>query len=251
MQIKLLDLANYIHEYLQVDKFNDYCPNGLQVESNEHVSKIALGVSACQELFIEAEKRKADLIIVHHGLFWGEAKPLTGVLGKRVKTLFDHKISLMAYHLPLDAHPVIGNNAVLARLLKLEETKPFMKYKGQLIGIKGRINATSFEEFSEFTNSVAGPLYAKIKGGDHPIINVGIVSGGASSEVEDAYEENIDLYITGEIGEPTKAYCEEGNIHYIALGHYNSEQWGIKALGQELSANFGIETEFIKIDNPH
>jgi dinuclear metal center YbgI/SA1388 family protein len=250
MEVLLGDIVKYCNKYLNVDSFSDYCPNGLQVESNKHVSKIALGVSACMELFEKAKEINADLIIVHHGLIWGNQQTITGVYGKRIKFLLENKISLMAYHLPLDAHLEIGNNATIADLLELKNSKSAFKYNGKDIGIQGEIKPIKFEDFLKAIREQFGKSFASYDSGAL-VEKIGICSGGASREVEQAKEYGLDTYITGEIGESTLAFLKEAKMNYIALGHYNSEKTGVKALGEHILENFGIKSEFIEIDNPY
>lgn len=250
MEVLLKDVAKYCNKYLSVDSFSDYCPNGLQVESNKHVSKIALGVSACMELFEKAKEINADLIIVHHGLIWGNQQTITDVHGKRIKFLLENKMSLMAYHLPLDAHLEIGNNATIADLIELRNSKPAFTYNGKEIGIRGEVKSIDFKQFLDHVEKIFGKSFAYYDSGVL-VENVGICSGGASKEVEQAKENELDTYITGEIGESTLAFLKEAKINYIALGHYNSEKTGVKALGDHILENFGIKSEFIEIENPY
>jgi len=251
MNANLYDIVNYCNDYLKIDQFKDFCPNGLQVEGQEKISKIVMGVSACSELFEEAINKNAELVMVHHGLFWSEVKTVTGVMKKRLKLLLDNGISLLAYHLPLDAHPVIGNNILLAERLELSDTKPFIKEMGSLVGIRGSVKPIEFEAFLKHVESQIGSYSAFVNPEVRHVNHVGICSGGASSDVEEAYNVGVDTYITGEIGEPTIAFCKEAGMNYIALGHYNSERYGIEALGAHINENFGIPAEFVKIDNPH
>lgn len=251
MEVKLNEIVKYCDGYLNNNKFLDYCSNGLQIEGKENVTKVALGVSACAELFDKAIERNADLILVHHGIFWGDNCSLVGVLGDRVRKLMKNDVSLMAYHLPLDAHPVVGNNAVMAELLRLQDRRSFCEYKGNNIGIRGKINPEKFDFFREKVEKSLGPIKAFVNGFQGDVQKVGIVSGGASKDVEGAFLEGLDTYITGEIGEPTKAFCEEAGINYISLGHYNSERWGVKALGDHMNDIFGLEVEFIDTHNPY
>jgi len=248
-QIQRSEIVQYCNNYLSVEKFPDYCPNGLQVEGASTISKIVTGVSACGELFEKAIEKKADMIIVHHGLLWNELKPITGVFKNRIKLLIENNISLLGYHLPLDAHNKIGNNAILSDEIGLTDKTPFLKYKGNEIGFKGNIDKIKFIDFLKLVEKKVGPIHSYVQGQEYSS-KIGICSGGASNDVEDITND-VDTYITGEIGEPTMAFCKEAKINYIALGHYNSETWGVHELGNHLHKKFNIPVEFIKVNNPH
>jgi len=250
MPILLNDLVKYCNEYLSIDKFKDSSLNGLQVEGKDEISKIVTGVSACNELFDIAVQREADVVIVHHGLFWGKEQSITNVFKKRIKKLLDNNISLLAYHLPLDANENIGNNILIAEQLNLKNIERFLEYNGQKISFKGDIDPINFDDFIIQIEKTLGPINFKINN-TNKVQHIGICSGGASMEVEQAFSENLDTYITGEIGEPTVAYCREAGINYIALGHYNSEIWGVRALGEKLNEKFNIDVKFVKINNPN
>lgn len=250
MEVLLKDIVEYCSDYLSVASFPDYCPNGLQVEGGKHVKKIVLGVSACMELFQKAKEVGADLVIVHHGLIWGDQQTITGIHGERIKFLLENKISLMAYHLPLDAHKVIGNNAQIAEMLELQNREDFLEYNGRKIGMKGSLKSIDFVSFTKKIKDIFSSITAVIDGG-RKVENIGICSGGARKDVEQAEIEGLDTYITGEVGEPTSAFCKEAKINYIALGHYNSEKSGVKALGERILGDFGIKSEFIEIENPY
>jgi len=251
MSMNLDELVKYCNDFLNISSFSDSSQNGLQVEGKKEISKIITGVSACKELFEEAVKESADAILVHHGLLWGESMSITGIFKDRIKLLLDNNISLLAYHLPLDTNDKIGNNIIIANKLKLKKIESFFEYNNNKIGFKGELNPLEFESFINVVDKELGPIKTYVKGGIHKVNRIGICSGGASKDVDQAYLENLDTYVTGEIGEPTKAFAEEANIHYIALGHYNSEIYGIKALGELVKKQFNIEVEFIKLDNPN
>ena len=250
MPILLKDLVKYCNSYLSIDEFKDSSLNGLQIEGKDKISKIITGVSACGELFEEAVKQKVDAVIVHHGLFWGKEQAIINILKKRIKILLDNNISLLAYHLPLDANQDIGNNILIAKQLNLKNIERFLEYNGQKISFKGDIDQINFDDFVILIEKILGPIKAKVNI-TNKVQHIGICSGGASMEVEQAFSENLDTYITGEIGEPTVAYCREAGINYIALGHYNSEIWGVRALGEKLNEKFNIDVKFVKINNPN
>ena len=249
--MKSEQLEKYLNSYLKADDFTDYCPNGLQVEGKSDIKKIVTAVSASIELFNKAIKQKADAIIVHHGIIWNYERPVyKGSYRKRVKILLDNNINLFAYHLPLDAHPVVGNNAQLAKLLGLKSCKPFGDHKGQIIGIKGKIAKTTKEKFFKKVESVVLRELLVFPYGPKSITNVGIVSGGAQKEFSQAITENLDAYITGEVSEHIKYLSQEEGVHYISAGHYATEKFGVKALGNHLKNKYKIDVEFIDIPNP-
>lgn len=249
--MKRNQLENFLKTFLKVENFTDYCPNGLQVEGKSNIKKIVTAVSASIELFSKAIEQKADAIIVHHGIIWNYDRPVyKGSYRERVRLLLENDINLYAFHLPLDAHPTIGNNAQLAKLLGLKSCHPFGDHKGQIIGIKGTIPKTSKEKFfKKVENTVKRDLLIFPYGPDN-ILQVGIVSGGAQKEFSQAISENLDVYITGEVSEHIKYLSQEEKVHYISAGHYATEQFGIKALGKYLKEKFKIKVDFVDIPNP-
>ena len=249
--MKIDQLNKYLYSYLKVDDFTDYCPNGLQVEGKSNIKKIVTAVSASIELFNRALKEKADAIIVHHGIIWNYERPVyKGSYRERVKILLDNNINLFAFHLPLDAHLTVGNNAQLAKLLGLKTCKPFGDHKGQIIGIKGKIANTTKEKFFKNVESIVKRKLLVFPYGPKNISNVGIVSGGAQKEFSQAISENLDVYITGEVSEHIKYLSQEEKVHFISAGHYATEQFGVKALGNHLKNKFKLDVEFIDIPNP-
>jgi len=230
-----------INIYLNVPAAPEH--NGLQVEGSPHIKKIIFGVSANMALFEAAAVAKADMIITHHGLIWDNVMPITGVFGRRIAFLLKNNINLAAYHLPLDMHPVIGNNAMLAKKLRLKNIKPFGEYHGKMIGLRG-----------SFARPLSAAALAKQLGGEFipagpaKIKTAAIVSGGAHKMVSQA--ENTDIYITGSRDEFVVEYCKEAKINFIAMGHYNSEKLGIMALKDYVAKKFKVAAEFIDIPNP-
>lgn len=249
--MKLKELEDYLNNYLEINKFNDYSPNGIQVESNNEVKKIALGVSASLSLFESAKKISADTLIVHHGLFWkNQNMALKGVIAKRIKYLFNNEMNLIGYHLPLDAHPLSGNNARIADKLLLSEKEAFAKHGGHEIGVIGSLKKEiPLNSIEKQLKDFFGQINYVYPFGKKKIKKVAIVSGGAASDVSEAYEKGADLFITGEANEPTEHWCKEAKINYIALGHYISEKLGVKALGKLIEKEFKIECTFIDILN--
>ena len=245
------ELERYLHDYLQVDKYSDYCPNGLQVAGRDEIRKIVTGVSACAALFEKALEQKADAIIVHHGLIWKNVQPTyRGGYKKRIKLLLENDISLFGFHLPLDAHPEIGNNAQLARLFALQDVVEFCEYNGQPIGFKGTVPGLSCETFFGISKEKINPQARIFPFGPEQISSVGIVSGGASKEAVQAVAEELDVYLTGEAAEYSMHYAREEGFHYIAAGHHATERFGIRALGEHLQEKFPLEVRFIDIPNP-
>jgi len=249
--MKTVELESFLNEYLESYKFYDYCPNGLQVEASDKISSIAVGVSASMELFRKAKKYGADAVLVHHGLFWGSSSaPLKGVLAKRVGFLFENKINLFAYHLPLDAHKLVGNNKAIADILNLEQIKPFAKHGNTEIGVIGNlIRKTDIIELENILRTNFKHLNHTYLYGKRNIKKVAIVSGGAADDVYEAYEKGADLFITGEVSEQTQQWCKEAKINYIALGHYMSERYGVMRLAEVIKKKFGIKFKFIEVHN--
>ena len=244
-------LSEYLNDLLKVGEFSDYCPNGLQVEGREEINRIVTAVSASAELFREAAARKADAVIVHHGILWkGDPEPLRGGRRERVRLLLLNDMNLFAYHLPLDAHEKFGNNAQLARLLGLKETRPFGLYEGRAIGVRGEVEATPARAFFYHVEKATGRRPIVFPFGREEIRTVGIVSGGAHREVAQAVAEKLDAYVTGEAAEPTLHYAKEEGIHFVAAGHYATEKFGVKALGEHLEEKFGLKVEFVDLPNP-
>lgn len=246
------DLDRYLSNFLKASLFDDVALNGLQVEGRQGVNRVALGVSACAELFRKAAATGADAVVVHHGLFWkGDwPRPVTGITRERLKILLDAECSLFAFHLPLDAHPDVGNNAAAARDLGLVDLEPFCDYHGSAIGWRGRFAApVAPADFVQRLEAYYGHGAHAVLAGPERIKRVGIVSGGAAREAEQAVALGLDAYVTGEAGEPATFLCREAGMHFAALGHYATERVGIQALGRHLRQNLGLETVFIDVEN--
>ena len=245
-------LIAYLDELLEGQKGRDYGPNGLQVEGRQEISKIVTGVSACQELFVKAREAGADAVLVHHGIFWdGMPSVLTGIQYRRVAELIRGDMSLIAYHLPLDRHPELGNNVLAAKELGLRGLEPFGDHGGLPIGFKGHFPfPVAPAELVDKCKQVYGQEPLTFLDGPDPIRTLGVISGGAQRELYTAIDENLDAYITGEVSEWVMNVAREAKIHYLACGHYATERLGIRALGENLAARFGIEAEFIDVPNP-
>ena len=259
-------LTEFCDDYLSADAFQDYAPNGLQVDGGKPIQRIVTGVTACEALIDAAIADNADAIMVHHGYFWkGEASPLTGMKGQRIRKLMQHGISLIGYHLPLDAHPIIGNNAKLAEDLDMtiigalypNETHPVgniatctpqspQSLIAQITDALGRIPLHISAEYqsSIHLESESQPKNNRI------IERVGICTGGAQDMIEQAALMGCDAFISGEISERTTHIARELGIDYFACGHHATERGGIQALGNIVAQQFGIPVTFIDIDNP-
>jgi dinuclear metal center YbgI/SA1388 family protein len=247
--MKLKELIDYTGQYLQVARFRDYCPNGLQVQGREDIKRIVTGVTASMALLEAAEALGADLVLVHHGYFWkNEDARVIGIKHARLKFLLAHDINLAAYHLPLDAHPEVGNNAQLARVLGIHAEG----YAGEQ-GILAYGSLIADIPLVQFANQIAVALGRQpqvIGSGDKIIRHTAWCTGAAQDYIEQAIELGADAFISGEISERTVHVAREAGIAYIAAGHHATERYGIKALGEHLAQHFGLDCHFIDIDNP-
>lgn len=237
---------------LQPTDFQDYGPNGLQVPGSSEVTRIVSGVSATLELFEHAAATGAEMVLVHHGIFWSNASvALSDQQAARLRALLTNNINLVAYHLPLDAHAEIGNNTLLCDLLELQRAEPFGIYNGKSIGFVGRPAAPiSPDELEQRITEKLGRAPLFLKHGPSQITSVGIISGGAASNFGDAIAAGVDAFLTGEPREPVMADSKEARIHFIAAGHHATETHGIRRLGELLANQFNVEHEFMDISNP-
>ena len=250
--MKLNQLVDILDDELQPWQFKDYCPNGLQVEGKPDVQKIATGVTACEALIDQAIGWGADALLVHHGYFWkSENAAIVGMKKRRLQKLLANDISLLVYHLPLDGHPDMGNNAILANLLNIRETGPLDPLENKPIGNIGELETpVSLDEFGRRVNSALGREPLLISGGGHPVKTVGWCTGGAQSYIDKALAAGVDAFISGEISESTVHTAREEGIHYIAAGHHATERGGVQALGDWLDKEYGLEHRFFDIGNP-
>lgn len=249
----LHELVRYTDELLQIERFRDYCPNGLQVEGRSEVTKLVAGVSASQALLEAAIDAGADAILVHHGYFWkGEDPAITGIKQRRIKRLLQADVTLLAYHLPLDGHPELGNNAQLAKRLGLKVAGGFAGECGVEIALHGSLSGPLHaQQLAGLLASVLQRTPMHISPGhDRPISSVGLCSGAAQGYIEQAAALGLDAYISGEISEQTVHLARELGIHYFCAGHHATERYGAGALGQHLADHFTLEFEFIDIENP-
>jgi dinuclear metal center YbgI/SA1388 family protein len=238
MPYQLRDAIAELDDLLEPARFKDYCPNGLQVPGRADVTKIATGVSASAELFEQAISEQADLLVVHHGLFWGSSPTsIDPRMKRRLKLLFDADMSLAAYHLPLDAHPQVGNNALIGRALGADELEPFAMHDGESIGFIARFAGEGIpasELFARVTKlTERTPLV--FNSGPEQISSIAIVSGAGNDYLEDAVAHRADAFLTGEPAERVMSESQEWGIHFIAAGHYATETFGVKHLGERRS----------------
>lgn len=244
-------LVEYLNKILEIEEYKeaDDSLNGLQVGKNEkEIQKVAFAVDASLESFRRSVDWGADLLLVHHGLFWGKPVPITGNLYSRIRFLIDNNLSLYAVHLPLDRHPEFGNNAVLAGMLGLESLKPFGEYRGIKIGCKGRLNEKrSIDEIIDLICGTRENTLGVLPFGPSAIGSVGIVSGGAAEEARQAIEEGLDLFITGESSHTIYHECLEGAINVLFGGHYTTEVGGVNRLSGKLKQDNPVETIFIDV----
>lgn len=247
-----LELERELNQLLSPEKFKDYAPNGLQVASGRPITDIISGVSATQALIDVAIEKDAQAILVHHGYFWkGEDPRIIGMKYQRIKRLLDHDIGLFAYHLPLDAHPVLGNNAELARLLGISVTDGMDRGNPYSVGNVGEFDEPmTGQQLADRLNAVLARPPIHIDAPGRPIRSVAWCTGGAQGYIEQAIECGVDAYITGEASEQTTHVARECGIHFYAAGHHATERYGIQAVGRYVADKFNINHQFIDIDNP-
>jgi dinuclear metal center YbgI/SA1388 family protein len=246
------EVLQYLDGLLDIDGFDDYGPNGLQVPGADEVSVVATGVSAHRELFEHASRLGAQLVVAHHGLFWDfHPRSLSPAMRERLRILFDGDISLAAYHLPLDAHPEVGNNALICEALGLERGEPFGEHRGRPVGFVGRSeDGIAFAELRSRCEAAFGQDPFAWETGPELVHSVGIVSGAAASSFGEAIALGLDAFLTGEPAEHVMADAREGGTHFIAAGHYATETFGVRCLGELLESEFGLEHHFVEVPNP-
>jgi dinuclear metal center YbgI/SA1388 family protein len=247
--IDLLSLESYCNELLQVNEFNDYSPNGLQVEATQQVQRLMLGVTACQALIQAAEDWGADALLVHHGYFWkGEGLQLRGLKANRVGALFRQRTALLAYHLPLDANPVYGNNRQLGERLGFPPASPVAA--GSLIWQTTLPKPISAIELGQRIGDRLQRPPTHIAPNEALLSRIGWCSGAAQDGIIEAAEQGLDGYISGEISEQTVHLARELGVHYFAAGHHATERYGVQALGAHLAEKFSLEYRFVDVENP-
>jgi dinuclear metal center YbgI/SA1388 family protein len=247
------DILQELDRLLQPERFDDYGPNGLQVPGAATVETVATGVSAHLELFERAAAEHAQLLIVHHGIFWGSGPGVIDAqLKRRLQVLFDSDVGLAAYHLPLDAHATLGNNALLARALGAERIEPFAVHRGESIGFVAELDGYGAAPADLFARvrEVTGREPLVFDAGPQRVRRVAIVSGAGSDYIVDAAAAAADALLTGEPTERVMAQARELGVHFIAAGHYATETLGVKALGEHLAQRFGVRHVFLDVPNP-
>jgi dinuclear metal center YbgI/SA1388 family protein len=251
MAIALTTLVEEADRFLGAARISDYCPNGLQVEGRPQVRRIVSGVTASQALLDAAVEAEADVVLVHHGYFWkGEDACVTGMKRRRLQTLLGNDISLLAYHLPLDVHPEVGNNVQLARQLDITVEGPLDPNNPKVVGLLGSLaEPMSARDFARRVQEVLGrePLLVE---GDGMVRRVGWCTGGGQGYIDNAIAAGVDLYLTGEASEQTFHSARENGVGFIAAGHHATERYGVQALGEYLARRFAIDHLFVDCPNP-
>lgn len=246
------ELVIYLHDYLGCDNFSDYAPNGLQVEGNAEINRICTAVTASEAIIKQAALLQADALLTHHGYFWrGEDPTVTGMKRRRIGELFSSNMNLFAYHLPLDCHPVIGNNACLANVLDVGHVQSHPAGKTPNLLWSGKLSKPlTASTFSSLLNKKLGRAPLHVSGTEKRINRVAWCSGAAQDFIEEANQLGVDAYLSGEISERTYYQAQELGIHYFSCGHHATERYGIQALGKQLSERFALDHHFIDSDNP-
>jgi dinuclear metal center YbgI/SA1388 family protein len=250
--IGLTQLTQLLNTELSSQSIKDYCPNGLQVEGKSQVRKVVTGVTASQKLIDAAIAVQADAILVHHGYFWkGEASEITGMKKRRLQSLLCHDISLLAYHLPLDVHGTLGNNAQLGKRLGLSNIRPLETVEPRGVVMLADVeNETTAADFAAKLAQLLGREPLLHSAGPTTVKTLAWCSGGGQGYIQAAADAGADLFFTGEVSEQTIHCADELGIHFIAAGHHATERYGIQALGEWLAAKSGIEVIFIDLPNP-
>jgi dinuclear metal center YbgI/SA1388 family protein len=246
------EILAYLDDLLEIEAFTDYGPNGLQVPGAAEVSRVVTGVSAQLELFERAAASGAELVLTHHGLFWDfHSRTIGPAMKERLRILFDAEISLAGYHLPLDAHPEVGNNALICAALGLDRAEPFAEHKGRPIGFVGRsTEGIAFGELRERCATTFEQEPFVWECGPGLVHSVAVVSGGAPGNFADAIALGVDAFLTGETAEHVMADARENGVHFIAGGHYATERLGIRRIGELVAERFRVEHQFVEIPNP-
>jgi dinuclear metal center YbgI/SA1388 family protein len=250
---KIRPIIGTLDELLQPEAFDDLGPNGLQVPGRDEVRRVVTGVSATRALIERAVELQADLVLVHHGLFWDfQPTGLTPVLAGRLRPLFRHDVNLAAYHLPLDAHPEVGNNALLAAALGCERSEPFAEHRGRAIGWAARFpgDGIAVEELVRRVAQATAREPLLLGAGPERVRGIGIVSGSAADDLHGAADLGLDAFLTGEPREHVMGEATERGIHFLAAGHYATETFGVRRLGELLAERFGVEHVWVDLPNP-
>jgi dinuclear metal center YbgI/SA1388 family protein len=245
-------IVRFLDELLDVRSIRDFGPQGLQVEGKDEVHRVAVGVTASQELFRRAIDAGADLVICHHGMLWDwDSRVVRGPYRERLRLLLDHGITLLAYHLVLDAHEEHGNNALIARAMDLRDVQPFGDHHGVQIGRRGTFaEPVPLASLAERMRGIFGGDPLVFPFGPDPVRTIGVISGGAVNDFGQAIEAGLDCYLTGEAKESVQETAREFGVTYVAAGHYRTETFGVRSLGERLEREFGLPWEFIDVPNP-
>lgn len=243
------ELQQYLDQLLEVARFRDYCPNGVQVEGCAQIGTLICGVTASRALLEAAVRRKADAVIVHHGYFWrGEDGTINGIRRQRLKLLLANDINLLAYHLPLDAHPEYGNNAQLGRLMGWTPQARFAEQDIGFVGVPAHHETAGGIRRQLAARLAREPLL--VGDPERVVRRIAWCTGGAQGYFEQAIAAGADLYVSGEISEQTFHLAHESGVPFVAAGHHATERYGIQALGAHLGERFGLRWEFVDVENP-
>lgn len=255
-EIETRALAAWLEDTLQPHRFRDYAPNGLQVEGSARISHVVTGVTASAALLQAAVDRGAQAVLVHHGWFWRNESPcLVGVKRARVALALEHNLNLFGFHLPLDAHPVLGNNAQLARVLGIEpqrddQGRVALCGPDDLVWVGHLAQPTTLAQFAHATSHALGRSPVVVGDASRVLRRIAWCTGGAQNMFDAAIAAGVDAYVTGEISEPSAHLARESGVAFISAGHHATERYGIKALGAAVADQFGITVEFVDLDNP-
>jgi dinuclear metal center YbgI/SA1388 family protein len=247
------NIIEYLDGLLNPDSYDDYGPNGLQVPGRDDIQTVVTGVSANADLFTRAREEGADLVVVHHGLFWaGPPRALDAASKRRLQLLFDADLALAAYHLPLDGHLEVGNNALLAAALGAGEVEPFGAHKRATLGVRARFGdgGIAASELVARVRAATDREPLAFTDGPDPVQTIAIVSGAGADYLDDAIAEGLDAFVTGEPAERSMARAREAGVHFLAAGHYATETFGVRALGERLAQRFGVRHVFVDVPNP-
>ena len=246
---KLLTICNYLEKYLKLAEIPDYpdALNGLQLENGGEVKRIVASVDACLPVVRDAVKQKADLLLVHHGMFWRGAQKIEGSQYDKLKLAMENNLAIYSAHIPLDVHPALGNNVLLAKAIGLKNLKPFFEWQGIQLGMRSSTRIGRGSLVDRVRKAVGGEVHL-CPGGPEKVSRVGVISGGAGAEIYAAAAEGIDTFITGEGPHWTYTSAEELGVNVIYGGHYATETFGVKALAKHLAAKYSLKWEFV--DHP-
>ena len=250
--MKRQELVENLDKLLACGQFRDYAPNGLQVQGSDRVARVMTGVTASQALIEKAIAWGADTLLVHHGYFWkNEPAVITGMKAQRIKALLAHNINLLAYHLPLDAHPQLGNNAQLAKRLDIDVLGALDDEPGRALVFHGQLRqAMSSQDVIGHLQQRLGQRPLHLPGGPESIRTLAWCTGGAQDYIDMAADAGVDAFISGEVSERTTHIAAERGIHYFAAGHHATERGGVQALAEHLQLHLGLDAQFMDVANP-